>query len=273
MRINSNVLAMTTNRMLAEKQESLNKGMEKLNSGYKVNRAGDDTAGLAISEKMRAQIKGLNQAMGNTQGAMSMIDTAEGALNETHAMLQRIRELAVQSANDTYVNSERDKMQLEVDNLLKNIDEIAQYTHFNTKNLMDGSQKNDYKFAVGANKDEIYGLKIGEMDSKSIGIANADVKSRSKAEETIKFVDKSIEIVGNERAKIGATTNRLQHTLQNIRLMHDNLADSESRIRDADMAKEMADVVSNRIIIQTGLGVRAHANTEAQGVLTLLGVR
>ena len=273
MRINSNILAQTTNRMLTEKNEALSKGMEKLNSGYRVNRAADDSAGLAISEKMRAQVRGLNQAMGNTQDAMNMVNTAEGALIETHAMLQRIRELAVQSANDTNVDSERDKMQLEVTNLIKNIDETAKYTHFNTKQLIDGSYGGAFKFFVGANKDEDYTLEMGNMDAVSIGVDKISVSKRKDAEETIGIIDKAVEKVGEERARIGATHNRLEHTLQNIRLRHDNLANSESRIRDADMAAEMTGVITNRMIMQTGIGVQAHANTEAQGVLTLLGVR
>lgn len=273
MRINSNILAQTTNRMLTEKQESMSRGMEKLNSGSRINRAADDTAGLAISEKMRGQIRGLDKAMSNTQDAMSMVNTAEGALVETHAMLQRIRELAVQSANDTNVNSEREKMQLEVNNLIKSIDEIAKYTNFNTKQLIDGTQQGDFKFAVGANKDETYGLLMENMDAKSIGIDKVNVSKRSDAETAISLMDKAIEKVGEERSGIGATHNRLEHTLQNVRLMRDNLANSESRIRDADMAEEMSKVVTNKIIMQAGIGVQAHANTEAQGVLTLLGVR
>lgn len=273
MKINNNIVALTTNRMLTEKHENMSKGMEKLNSGYRVNRSGDDTAGLAISEKMRAQIKGLNKASTNAQDAINMVNTAEGALHETHAMLQRIRELAVQSANDSNVNSEREKMQLEVKELIKNIDEIARYTHFNTKNLLDGSQKDELKFAVGANKDEIYGLWIGNMDAKTLGVDLADLSTRDGAENVIEMVDVAIEKVGEERSRIGATTNRLEHTLKNIRLMHDNLADSESRIRDADLAGEMTKVVADKIVLQTGIAIQAHANTEAQGVLTLLGAR
>lgn len=272
MRINS-IVAQTTTRMLSEKQESMGKEMEKLNSGYKVNRSADDTAGLAISEKMRGQIRGLNKAMTNTQDAMSMVNTAEGALHETHAMLQRIRELAVRSANDTNVNSERDKIQFEVKELIKNINEIAKYTHFNTKPLIDGSQKDEFKFSIGANKDEIYGLKINNMDALSIGLDKLDLSTRDGAEQAIGKVDKAVGMVGEERSRIGATTNRLEHTLQSIRLMHDNLANSESRIRDADMAEEMSKVVADKIVMQTGMAVQAHANTEAQGVLTLLGVR
>ena len=273
MRINNNIVAKTTTRMLSEKQESMSKGMERVNSGYRVNRSADDTAGLAISEKMRGQIRGLGKAMTNTQDAMSMVNTAEGALHETHAMLQRIRELAVQSANDTNVSSERDNIQLEVKELIKNIDEIAKYTHFNTKQLIDGSQKNEFKFAIGANKDEIYGLQIKNMDAQSIGVDKVDLSTRDGAELAINIVDNAIETVGEERSRIGATTNRLEHTLQNVRLMHDNLANSESRIRDADMAEEMSKVIADKIVMQTGIAMQAHANTEAQGVLTLLGVR
>lgn len=272
MRINSNIVAQVTTRMISDKQNSMDKSMEKLNSGYRVNRAADDTAGLAISEKMRGQIKGLNKAMGNTQDAMSLVNTAEGALHETHAMLQRIRELAVQSANDTNTNSDREKLQLEVTKLIENIDEIAKYTHFNTKQLIDGSHKEEFKFLVGANKDEIYGLGINNMDSESLGIKEINLSTQEGAENIILTVDKAVEMVGTERARMGATTNRLEHTLKDIRLMHDNLANSESRIRDADMAYEMSKVVGDKIIMQTGIGVQAYANTEAKGVLTLLGV-
>lgn len=273
MRINNNIIAQSTNRMLMEKQESMTKGMEKLNSGYKVNRAADDVAGLAISEKMKAQIRGLNKSMGNTQDAMNLAKTSEGALNETHAILQRIRELAVQSATDSNVDTDRKKMQFEVDNLIKNIDEIAQYTHFNTKQLIDGSNKGDLKFFVGANKDEDYSLNLNNMDSKSIGISKLDITKRENANKAIEILDKAVETVGEERSRIGATHNRLEHTLQNIRLRHDNLVNSESRIRDTDMAEQMSKFISDKMIMQAGIGVRAHANTEAQGVLSLLGVR
>ena len=256
-----------------EKQESMSKNMEKLNSGLKVNRAADDVAGLAISEKMRAQIRGLNKSMGNALDAISLARTTEGALNETHSVVQRIRELAVQSATDSNVDSDRKKMQLEVDNLIKNIDEIAKYTHFNTKQLIDGSRKEDLKFFVGANKDEDYSLSLNNMDSKSIGLSKIDISRREDANKAIEILDKAVETVGEERSRIGATHNRLEHTLQNIRLRHDNLANSESRIRDTDMAEQMSKVISDKMIMQAGIGVRAHANTEAQGVLSLLGVK
>ncbi len=271
MKINSNITAMTTNRMLTERYEHMGKKIEKLNSGKRVNKAGDDSAGLAISEKMRAQIRGLNKAMQNTQDAMNMVDTAEGALNETHAILQRVRELAVQSASDTNTDKDREKLQFEIDELIIEIDKISDETHFNTKNLIDGRYKDGFNFFVGANKGDIYGVILDNMDSVSLGVESLNLSNQKKANEAIVLADKAIEIVGTERAKIGATHNRLEHTLQNIRLEHDNLANAESRIRDADMAKEMTEYTADKIIMQTGVAVQAHANTTAQSVLKIIG--
>jgi flagellin len=271
MTINSNMTAMTTTRMLKERYESMNKKAEKLNSGRRVNRAGDDSAGLAISEKMRAQIRGLNKAMQNTQDAINMVDTAEGALQETHAMLQRMRELSVRSANETNTDSDREKLQLEVDELIEEIDKIADTTHFNTKQLIDGKYKKGFNFLVGANQGDIYGLVLNNMNSASLGVGGLDLSTQNTANNAIKTLDDAIEKVGEERAKIGATHNRLDYTLQNIRMEHDNMADSESRIRDADMAREVTGYTADKIIMQTGIAVQAHANTTANNVLKLIG--
>lgn len=271
MRINSNMTAKTTNRMLTERYENMGRKMEKLSSGRKINRAGDDSAGLAISEKMKAQIRGYNKAMQNIQDAVNLVDIADGALNETHNILQRIRELSVQSANDTYVNKDRDKLQLEVNELLSEIDKIAGETHYNTKNLIDGFYKEGFNFFVGPNKDNIYGLILENMNNVSLKVEGLNLSSQKLANESIKKVDLALEKVSSERAKLGATHNRLEHSLQNVRIQHDNLANSESRIRDADMAKVISSYTADKIMMNSGVSVQVHSNTTPENILRLMG--
>lgn len=271
MRINSNITAITANRMLTERYEHMNRKMEKLNSGKRINTAGDDSAGLAISEKMKGQIRGYNKAIQNIQDGINMIDTAEGALNETHAILQRMRELAVQAASETYLDSERKLIQLEINDLLVEVDKIADETHYNTKHLLDGRYLQGFNYFVGPNKDDIYGIVIRNMDSESLGIGGLSLETRNSANESIKILDDAIEQVGTERATIGASHNRLEHTLDNMRLHHDNLANANSKIRDADMAKEITEYTSDKIMMQTGASVQLYANTTPKSVLQLIG--
>lgn len=271
MRINSNMTAITANRMLAERYEHMNKKMEKVNSGKRINSAGDDSAGLAISEKMKGQIRGYNKAVQNIQDGINMIDTAEGALNETHAILQRIRELAVRASSDTYLDSDRKLVQQEVAELLVEVDKIANETHYNTKNLLNGKYLQGFNYFVGPNKDDVYGIVIGNMDSQSLGIKALSLGTQKSANESIKILDDAIEKVGKERANIGASHNRLEYTLENMRIHHDNLTIANSKIRDADMAKEITGYTADKIMMQTGASVQRYANTTPQSVLQLIG--
>ncbi|MFC4182821.1 flagellin N-terminal helical domain-containing protein [Saccharococcus thermophilus] len=236
MRINHNIAALNTYRQLTIGQSAAAKNMEKLSSGLRINRAGDDAAGLAISEKMRGQIRGLEMASKNSQDAISLIQTAEGALNETHAILQRMRELAVQGANDTNTTADRNNIQDELNQLLSEIDRISTTTQFNTKNLLDGSFTGT--FQVGANDGQIITLSINAMSTGSgaLNVAGISVATNDLASQAIASIDNAISLVSQERSKLGAYQNRLEHTINNLETSSENLTAAESRIRDVDYA-------------------------------------
>lgn len=280
MRINNNITALNTNNKLAANTQNLSKSVEKLSSGLRINRAGDDAAGLAISEKLRAQVRGLNQASKNAQDAISLINTAEGALNETSAILQRMRELAVQSANDTLVSGDRAIIQDEVDALVDEIDRIATQTEFNTQPLLDtgmtsGPASNNPgpftgTFHIGANKDQTHTLTINDMGSDGIGVDAVDVESQTTSESAIESIDSAIDLVNAERAALGALANRFENTINNLTTSSENTSAAESRIRDVDMAKEMMNFTKNNILTQAAQAMLAQANQLPQGVLQLL---
>ncbi len=271
MRINNNISAMNAYRNLTSVNESVDKSMEKLSSGLKINRAADDAAGLAISEKMRGQIKGLHMATKNSQDGISMIQTAEGALQETHGILQRIRELSVQSANDTNTKEDREKLQLEVDQLLKEIDRVADTTEFNTRVLMNGDYgRKGVVYHIGANKNQNVNLSYNDMGTKALKVDKVKITEQEGANKAILVVNNALEQVSEERAKYGAMQNRLEHTINNLRVSEENLQAAESRIRDADMASEMVRLNKDKIISQSGTAMLAQANTTPQGVLQLL---
>ena len=281
MRINHNIAALNTYRQLGNANNAQLKSMEKLSSGLRINRAGDDAAGLAISEKMRAQIRGLDMAAKNAQDGISLIQTAEGALNETHAILQRMRELAVQAANDTNTAEDRKALQNEVDELAKEITRIANDTEFNTKKLLDGSVAK-FTFQIGANESQTITLEIGAMDAKTLQVDDGndseendaggiDISSDADtASEAITTIDKAIQKVSDERAKLGAYQNRLEHTINNLSTSAENLTAAESRIRDVDMARELMEQTKNAILAQASQAMLAQANQVPQGVLQLL---
>jgi len=271
MRINNNITAMNAYRNSTQVNERVSRTMEKLSSGQRINRAGDDAAGLAISEKMRGQIKGLTMATKNAQDGISMIQTAEGALNETHAIIQRMRELAVQSANDTNTTSDREKLQLEVSQLVKELDRIAETTEFNTQVLMNGDlAKDGVVFHIGANKDQNVTLQFMDMRSEALGVIDVNMITQEDANNAIKTIDSALEGVSSERAKYGAMQNRLEHTINNLRVSSENLQAAESRIRDADMASEMVKLSKDRIISEAGTAMLAQANVTPQSILQLI---
>ncbi|MGG3844717.1 flagellin Hag [Aeribacillus composti] len=274
MRINHNISALNTYRQLSFNNTQTAKNLEKLSSGYRINRAGDDAAGLAISEKMRGQIRGLEMAQKNAQDGISLIQTAEGALTETHAILQRMRELAVQAANDTNVTADRTAIQDEINALVSEINRIAGNTEFNTQNLLDGTFSGK-KFHIGANSGQSITVTIGTMNASALGttalkIASVKVDTVTNANAAITAIDKAIEQVSTERSKLGAIQNRLEHTINNLGATSENLTAAESRIRDVDMAKEMMEFTKNNILTQAAQAMLAQANQVPQGVLQLL---
>nr|ACB05827.1 flagellin [Clostridium botulinum] len=272
--INHNLNAMNAHRQMAINTGNNGKAIEKLSSGLRINRAGDDAAGLAISEKMRGQIRGLNQASRNSQDAISLIQTAEGALNETHSILQRMRELTVQAVNDTNVTVDRENLQKEVAELQSEINRIASQTQFNTKSLINGAVSEDAKamtFQIGANSGQTIKLTIGSMDAKTLKVDNIKLDdTAANITKQIATIDSAINSVSKERAKLGANQNRLEHTIANLDNSAENLQAAESRIRDVDMAKEMMNFTKTNILTQAAQAMLAQANQAPQGVLQLL---
>ncbi|WP_409302828.1 flagellin [Peribacillus sp. SCS-155] len=273
MRINHNIAALNTHRQLNSATNAQSKSMEKLSSGLRINRAGDDAAGLAISEKMRGQIRGLDQASRNAQDGISMIQTGEGALNETHDILQRMRELAVQSSNDTNTADDRAQIQKENADLIAEIDRIATTTQFNTMNLLDttGGNSGTFTFQIGANTTQTIDVTFADMQSAALGVDGIDLGADSATStEAVATLDAAIKLVSDERSQLGAKQNRLEHTINNLNTSSENLTAAESRVRDVDMAKEMMNQTKNSILGQAAQAMLAQANQQPQGVLQLL---
>ncbi len=271
--VQHNLTAMNSNRMLGLTTSSLGKSTEKLSSGYKINRAADNAAGLAISEKMRRQVRGLTQASTNAQDGISAVQTAEGALNEVHDMLQRMNELAVQAANDTNMSTDRGYIQKELDALVSEIDRVANTTTFNEQCLLDGTFTGK-KLQVGSEADasQTITLSIGGMDASTLQIdSGIDVTTHTNAQTTITKIKDAMETVSAQRADLGAVQNRLEHTIANLDNVVENTTAAESRIRDTDMATEMVKFSNQNILQQAGQAMLAQANQSNQGVLSLLG--
>ncbi|MEW4285751.1 flagellin Hag [Priestia koreensis] len=270
MRINHNIAALNTYRQLSVANDAQGKSMEKLSSGLRINRAGDDAAGLAISEKMRGQIRGLDMAAKNSQDGISLIQTAEGALNETHSILQRMRELAVQGGNDTNVTADRDAIQDELNQLMSEVDRIADTTEFNTQNLLKGSFSGTLQ--IGANAGQNLNIGISDMSTTGLTLSatTISVGTHAAASSSIKSLDDAIGAVSKQRSKLGAFQNRLEHTINNLGTASENLTAAESRVRDVDMAKEMMAQTKNSILSQAAQAMLAQANQQPQGVLQLL---
>ncbi len=276
--VQHNMTALNANRQLNITNGSLAKKTEKLSSGYRVNRAADDAAGLSISEKMRAQIRGLDQASSNAQDGISLIQTAEGALNEIHSVLQRMRELTVQAANDTNVTADRRAIAKEIRALTSEIDRIATQTEFNTMKLLSGSFSGKV-LQVGANGSQTISLKISAMTAGKLGVSAGKIAAQismtgangKSITKLISVVNKAISKVSLQRSALGALQNRLEHTIANADNMSENLQSAESKIRDANMADEMVAYSSFSILQQAGQSMLAQANQSTQGVLSLLG--
>lgn len=267
--VQHNLSAMNTNRQLGIITGAQSKTTEKLSSGYRINRAGDDAAGLSISEKMRSQIRGLNKASTNAEDGVSLIQTAEGALNEAHSILQRMNELATQAANDTNTSADRTALQQEIDQLTTELDRISSTTQFNTMNLLDGNFKNK-NLQVGALEGQTIAISIGSMSSTTLGVNGKTVDSNTNAGKAMTAFQEAIEKVSAQRSALGAIQNRLEHTIANLDTTSENTSAAESRIRDTDMAQEMVEYSKNNILAQAGQSMLAQANQSTQGVLSLL---
>lgn len=271
--VKHNLQAMNSSRMLGLNTSTLSKSTEKLSSGYKINRAADDAAGLSISEKMRRQIRGLTQASANAQDGVSMVQTAEGALNEVHDMLQRLNELAVKANNGTLQSEDRIYIQDEVNQLVSEIDRTAENTKFNKLNLLKGG--GTISLQVGAESGQTITVTMSNMDANAIGISSlstaAGVTSAPiSSASSIDRIDKAIQSVSRFRSSLGAVQNRLEHTINNLDNVAENTQAAESRIRDTDMASEMVKYSNNQILAQAGQAMLAQANQANQGVLALL---
>ena len=267
--VQHNLSAMNTNRQMGVVTDALQKSTEKLSSGYKINRAADDAAGLSISEKMRSQIRGLNKASDNAQDGISLIQVAEGALNETHSILQRMNELATQAANDTNTSTDRTAIKAEIDQLTSEINRIQSTTQFNTQNLLDGkfTGKN---LQVGSLKGQTIKISISNMNAKTLGVSGLTVDKNSTAGISMSKIQAAIDKVSTQRSNLGALQNRLEHTINNLDTTSENTSAAESRIRDTDMADEMVRYSKNNILSQAGNSMLAQANQQTQGVLSLL---
>ena len=268
--VQHNLSAINTNRQMGVVTNALQKSTEKLSSGYKINRAADDAAGLSISEKMRSQIRGLNKASDNAQDGISLIQVAEGALNETHSILQRMNELATQAANDTNTSVDRQSIKDEIKQLNEELDRISTTTQFNKQDLLTGGFSG--KLQVGALEEQTMDVKISlAVSAKGLKVSAVEVSTNVKAGAAMQSIQDAIESVSKQRSKLGAIQNRLEHTINNLDTNAENTQAAESRIRDTDMADEMVQYSKNNILSQAGQSMLAQANQQTQGVLSLLG--
>lgn len=280
--INHNMSAINTNRVLKFKHWDVNRSMEQLSSGMRINRAGDDASGLAVSEKMRGQIQGLRQATRNTEDGMSLVQTAEGYLNQTGAILQRIRVLAVQSSNGIYTQEDRQLIQVEVSALIDEVDRIASQAEFNKFKLLLGdfgrtNARASMWFHMGANMHQRERIYIQTMTSLGLGLKErtgrflANLSTAEMSNRTIGVVDDALHKISKQRADLGAYYNRLEHAARGLMNAYENIQASESRIRDADMAETLVDLTKDQILTQSGTAMLAQANMKSRTILQLLG--
>jgi flagellin len=279
--INHNMSAMYANRTLGNTGLDIAKDIEKLSSGQRINRAGDDASGLAVSEKLRGQIRGLNQATKNIENGVSFIQTTEGYLQENQDILHRMRELAVQSANGIYTSEDRMQIQVEVSQLVDEVNRIASHAQFNGMNLLTGRFAKGtagMQFQVGANMDQYKLVFIGTMTASALGLQGAQgaagtisIEDPTKANQAIGMLDSALKAVSKQRADLGAYQNRFEMAAKGVSVAAENLQAAESRIRDTDMASQMVDYVKNQILDRAGSAMLAQANTRSQNVMTILG--
>jgi flagellin len=282
--INHNISSMYANRTLGVSNQQIQGSIEKLSSGQRINKAGDDASGLAVSEKMRSQVRGLNQASKNIENGVSFIQTTEGYLAETTDILQRIRELAVQSANGIYSDEDRMQIQVEVSQLVSEVDRIASQAQFNGMNMLTGGFATDsasgriMQLQIGANVDQNERIYIGTMTAQALGLSGIQgedekisISSPDAANMSIAAVDEALKNVSRQRADLGAYQNRFEIAAKGIDIAAENLQAAESRIRDTNMAAEMVEFTKNQVLTQSGAAMLVQANSQAQNVLRLLG--
>jgi len=269
--VQHNMTAANANRQLGVTTSAQAKQTEKLSSGYKINRAADDAAGLTISEKMRSQIRGLTQASANAQDGISCVQTAEGALGEVEDMLQRMNELAVKAKNDTNTTEDRQAIQKEINALTSEITRVKDSTEFNTQKLLNGDFASGKNLQVGAHSENVIGITIASMDANTILNGAVDVTTADAAGTAIGNISNAIASVSAQRSSLGAVQNRLEHTIKNLDNVVENTTAAESQIRDTDMASQMVEYSKNNILAQAGQSMLAQANQSNQGVLSLLG--
>ena len=270
--IQHNIAAINSYRNLGTNQSALSKNLEKLSSGYKINRAGDDAAGLAISETMRSQINGLNQAVNNANDAVGLIQTAEGAMTETHSMLQRMKTLTTQAANGTYTETARKNIKAEIDALNNEITRIASTTEFNGEKPLNPKAKANLTFFIGASADKTNAMTVAQqsMTAAALKVDGIAVNTTTAAFQAMKSIDAAIETVSSYRATLGAAQNRLEHTVNNLKVTSENITSAESRIRDTDMADEITAYTKNNILLQAAQSMLSQSNAMPQGVLSML---
>lgn len=278
--INHNLAAINTHRVLKFQNEEVSKNMEKLSSGMRINRAGDDASGLAVSEKMRTQVNGLRQAERNTEDGMSLIQTTEGFLQESNDIIQRIRTLAIQSSNGIYTEEDRQMIQVEVSQLIDEVDRIASQAEFNKMNLLQGdfargSRATSMWFHLGPNMHQRERVFIATMTARALNLKGQSgellsLSTADKSNDAIGTLDAALTRISKQRANLGAYFNRLEHTAKGLMNAYENTQASESRIRDADMAEETVAFTKNQILVQSGTAMLAQANVRPQGVLSLL---
>jgi flagellin len=281
--INHNMSAINANRMLGEVQQNIQNDIEKLSSGQRINKAADDASGLAVSEKMRSQIRGLNQAGKNIQNGISFIQTSEGYLSETTDIVHRLRELAVQSANGIYTASDRQMIQVEVSQLVDEVNRVASHAQFNGMNMLTGAFSKDVsgglKIQVGANADQNKAIFIGTMTATALGLQSATAQGTTsismgtsdEANLSLAKLDNALNKITKQRADLGAYQNRFEMAYKGVAIAGENMTASESRIRDVDMAKQMVDYTKNQVLAQAGNAMLAQANVSTRSVMQLLG--
>jgi flagellin len=255
--------------MLSQTERSLTKSIEKLASGMRINSAGDDPSGLAVSETLRSQIRGLKQAQSNALSGISFVQTAEGSLQEVHAILHRVRELAVQSANAVFTEQDRELVQIEVSQLLQEIDRIAETTEFNRYRILDGSNP-EFRFHVGPNEEQEISIRVKTLSSRAIGVSSLSVKTPESADQAIGKVDQAVNMVSEQRALLGSAQNRLEHVVAHLAVAEENIQAAESYIRDTDMASEIVNFARLRVLEEAGAAILAHASLRPESVLKLL---
>jgi flagellin len=267
--ISHNMSAVFANRILAQHEREISKSIEKLSSGLRINRAGDDASGLAVSETLRSQIRGLKQAQRNALDSISFIQTAESSLQEVHSILHRLRELAIQGANAIYSDQDRSLIQVEVSQLVEEINRIAETTEFNRFKILDGSNRN-FQFQVGPNPDQNIMVVMKTMTATAIDISGISMSTVESANEALSKIDRAVDQVSRQRATFGAIQNRLEHVVSNLSVSEENLQAAESRIRDTNMAQEIVNFMRLKILHESGVAMLMQANLKPQSVMRLL---